>query len=109
MAYDFRSDTLLINTPSLDIHRQPYMLSSFRIHTEDTLAKRADLLGMDANLTMSAVAGSVQLAGSAHLLNYRKITERTRLFLVKLLGKLATLRVSAHGQLDWEENDHSIG
>lgn len=143
------------------------MSSSFEIHTEDTLAKIADLLGMDANLTMSALAGLVELSRSAHLLNYRKITECTRLFIVKyslttrlekpsltdlkqfptmrdesfyqsvathlvigivygaevyfvfertlfpdedqekidqsvmkLLGKLATLRVSTHGQLD---------
>ena len=90
MLYDLRTDqlipdTLLWNSTLISKYINSYSSLSnvCEIHTEDTFAKKADLLGMDGHLKMSVLTGLVEVFRAAKLINNRQTTQHKRRFILK--------------------------
>ncbi|CAF1372540.1 unnamed protein product [Didymodactylos carnosus] len=83
MLYDARNDELIPgitlwnptvlekNIKSVDNTRE----TGYKISTEDTFEEKSSMLGINAELKLSVLAGLVEVSGSAEYINDRKKTE----------------------------------
>jgi hypothetical protein len=120
MLYDLRTDKLVPNTSLWNSNLMSNCInyrfspsSIFEIHTEDRFTKKADLLGMDANLKRSVLTGLVELSRSAKLIDNRKITQHKRRFILKYsittyLHELIITHLNKSNATDQEVFDHKI-
>lgn len=90
MLYNLTTDTLISNTSlwnsnlienSINYRFSPSNICE--VHTENTITKKADLLGMDTYLKISVLTNPIELSGSAKLIHTRKTTQHKRSFIVK--------------------------
>ncbi|CAM4809922.1 unnamed protein product [Rotaria magnacalcarata] len=82
MLYDSRSDQLIPGITLWDsqllktnIDFRPTPTTNYKISKEDTLQEKTHMLGIDANLKISVLAGLIEVSGSAKYIHDRKLTE----------------------------------